>query len=598
MTSGRRDAPHVETSTVTFGNGRRAAVVRAGPDPEPTGLLEQLDLQPGRPVVVVVGGAKSLTGDAHELVAGVVGPAIARATAVTGAAVVDGGTAAGVMEIVGEALGEHREEDSVLLGVAPVGCVTLPGEAAGAAEDGATLEPNHSHFVLANSERWGGETALLVGLSEALARDSRVTMVVAGGGAVTTREVLEAVRRHWPVFVVVGSGGTAEALVTAWQTARDGRPVPLAATGDRVVQEIIRDGDLRFHQWQDQDELARRLTWELQDDEVLKLAWKSFATYDELAGKARKSFERVQASILVVGIVATFLALLKSAIDIGPRSSFSWIDDTLHWAVVALPIIVAVLVGWAYRLGAGKRWVLLRGAAETIKREIYRYRTATGAYGVASDPAAPFSPQEVLSAQVDAIEAKLLQTEASAAELTPYSGPLPPKMYGASHDDDGLSSLDPERYLALRVSDQLGYYHPKVAALARTRRRFQFAALAAGGVGAVLAAVGQEIWIGLTTAVASAALAHLAYLQVESTLVAYNQSAGKLEALRRGWEARPEVRRNRKAFDALVADAEGVLATEVGGWVQQMNQALEEMQAKELEMERRSGMEQTDDVRE
>jgi hypothetical protein len=592
----QREDPTVVAPTVTFGNGRRATIVRAGADSQPTELLARLELKPGRPVVVVAGGANTLTGDAHDLVVGAVGPAVARAAAVTGAAVVDGGTAAGIMAIVGEAMRQGRDEDVVLLGVAPGGCVTYPGSPADAPGDGAALEPNHSHFVLADSAEWGGETTLLVELSEALAAGASIVMVVAGGGEVTTKEVLEAARRRWPVFVLVGSGGTADQLAEVWRAIhgrRRGRLPSSTESSDRVLQEIVRDGDIRLYERPDPDELARRLAWELQDVEVLKLAWRSFATYDELAGRSRTSFERVQTSILVVGIVATFLALLKGAIDIGPRSSLSWIDDTLHWTVVALPILVAVLVGIAHRLGAGKRWVLLRGAAETVKREIYRFRTATGIYGSAAAPDAPSSAQELLSAQLDAIETKLLQTEASSAELTPYSGPLPPEMYGASREDDGLSPLDAERYLALRVGDQLSYYHPKVAKLARTRRRFQFAALGAGGAGAVLAAAGLEVWIGLTTAIASAAIAYLGYLQVESTLVAYNQSAGKLEALRRGWKARPPARRDRKALEALVADAEAVLATELGGWVQQMNEALEEMQAKQLEMERQAETDQT-----
>jgi hypothetical protein len=247
----------------------------------------------------------------------------------------------------------------------------------------------------------------------------------------------------------------------------------------------------------------------------------------------------------------------------------------------------------AHRFHSGKRWVLLRGAAETVKREIYRFRTGTGIYGFASDSDESASPEEVLSRQLDAIESKLLQTEASGAELTPYSGPLPPEMYGSSRDDDGLSPLDPERYLSFRIADQLSYYHPKVAKLARTRRRFQFAALAAGGGGAILAAANQEVWIGLTTAIGTAALAYLGYLQVESTLVAYNQSAAKLEALRRGWKAIPPARRDQTAFDGLVGAAETVLTTELGGWVQQMNEALEEIQAKQLEMERPGRLEQT-----
>lgn len=602
---------------VTFENGKSAVVVEAGPGDSSDDLLDQLGLEPSRAVIVVAGGADTLTDDAHTLAKRVVGPALARAAAVTGAAVVDGGTDSGIMAIVGEALHQRSDDALVLLGVAPARRVTFPGSPSAGNGNRTALEPNHSHFALADSDEWGGETGLLVELSEALAGPGRIAMVVAGGGEAAKQEVLQATRHGWIVFLAVGTGGIADELAAAWRALHTRRPIRLARVlprrragalperwrsrkpaghvpGDEVVAEIVQTGDLRLYEDGDSAELGRQVAWEIQDYEVLKLAWKSFATYDELSAAARKNFERIQTWILALGILATFVALLKGSLGIDPQSSYAWVDDVLHWTVVGLPILVAVLIGMAYRLGAGKRWVLLRGAAETIKREIYRFRTATGVYGEAAARDAPLPPQELLSAQLGAIEAKLLQTEASSAELTPYSGPLPPRMYGASREDDGLSPLDPERYLALRVGDQLSYFHPKVARLARTRRRFQLGVLAAGGVGAILAAAGFEVWIGLTTAIGSAALAYLGYLQIENTLVTYNQVAGKLEALKRSWVARPAARReDAKAFDALVADAEAILATELGGWVQQMSDALEELHATQLEAERQTGVDHT-----
>jgi hypothetical protein len=102
---------------------------------------------------------------------------------------------------------------------------------------------------------------------------------------------------------------------------------------------------------------------------------------------------------------------------------------------------------------------------------------------------------------------------------------------------------------------------------------FQLLALTVGAAGTLLAAAGLETWIGLTTAIAAAAVAYLASRQVEPTLVAYNQAAGRLESLQRLWGAQPTEKRD---FDRLVNEAEGVLATELSGWVQQMNQAIEE----------------------
>ena len=124
---------------------------------------------------------------------------------------------------------------------------------------------------------------------------------------------------------------------------------------------------------------------------------------------------------------------------------------------------------------------MLRAAAEAIKAEIFRTRTRTPPYASADQE----ERQLALSGQVDAIQAQLIQTEVSSGRLTPYDGPLPPVMYGACADDDGLSRLTGERYLHIRLRDQLAYYHGRVARLGRQRSWLQAAAIGSGGAGAL-----------------------------------------------------------------------------------------------------------------
>jgi hypothetical protein len=583
---------------VTFENGNQALLVDAISNSDPHRLLADLNIRAQCPVVVLAGGAKTLIDDQRRITSRILGPAVVEAVDRTGAAVVDGATESGVMAIVGAHMA-HRHANSPLLGVAPSGLVSYPGARVDAGQEGAALEPNHSHFVLVDGAHWGGETQVLIRLAQALAGQEPVVMVVAGGGEVTESEVLSAVRRGWPVFVTEGTGGVADAIAEAWRTSRElaarsngplrrRRSQDAAASQsldiDDSVLEIVRDGDIRLYSGVDHIELARQLSWELQNAKSLKRAWERFATYDGLAVSERRRYERLQRWILVLALMATFLAVLKASIDV--EGSFGWLNSVLHWSVVAAPIVVSVLIAMTTRIGAGKRWILLRAAAETIKREIYRFRTGTGVYQRKRSGAQDVSRAEILSAQLNGIESKLIQSEASSAELTPYSGPLPPPMYGPSTSDDGLSELDPDRYIELRIGDQLNFFHTKVRVLARQLRRLQFVSVAAGGAGAILAAAGFDVWIALTTAVGSAALARLAHMQVDSTLVSYNQSAIKLDSLRRGWESLEPAKRSRDAFERLVADAEAVLATELGGWVQQMNEALEELQAEQMENER------------
>jgi hypothetical protein len=599
---------------IRFGNGNlAAAAVEDGTGARE--LLSRLGLLAtgSRPVILVSGGADSLTGAELDRTRAVLGPAVVTAARLTGAALVDGGTAAGVMAVLGAARARQRAAPP-LVGVAPAGTVTYPGGPAG--DERTPLEPSHTHFVLADGAGWGAETGLLLDVAETLAAGDPVAMVLAGGGGVAQVEVLGSVRRGWPVFALTGTGGLADTIAGLWATHRVPRrrrfaallPAryryrrPPAATTipDLDLREIVYSDAVRLVPDAEPDPLTRRLAWELQDEPVLKRAWQSFATYDRLAARLRRTFQRFQSAILLLGVLATVLALVHER----------WSSRALHWAVVAVPILTSVLIALANRRAAGKRWVLLRAAAEATKTEIYRYRTRTGRYADPSpaalpdstDPTAPTLPpataapagpgyppapasppaagtrQQALAGQLQAIDSRLLGTEASSGPLTPYHGPLPPQTYGADHTDDGLSRLDSDRYIGIRIGAQLSYYHDRIRRLDRRRNAYQLLAVASAAAGALLAAAGAEIWIGLTATVSAAATAYLANLQVDNTVVTYNQAVGKLSGLVNEWSSRPRGKPDQAAFEDLVTRGEAVLTGELSGWVQQMNDAMRQLQ--------------------
>src|SRR5262249_57559801 len=85
----------------------------------------------------------------------------------SGALIMDGGTQSGVMAMMGEAFARDGRR-SQLLGIAPEGKIAhLEISGASAVSDGTSLEPNHSHFVLVESNEWGGETAKRLELAPA-----------------------------------------------------------------------------------------------------------------------------------------------------------------------------------------------------------------------------------------------------------------------------------------------------------------------------------------------------------------------------------------------------------------------------------------------
>jgi hypothetical protein len=577
-----------QPAEIRFGNGNQAIAYLATGDAGEA--ISRIGLAPGdraRPVLLACGGADELEGPDLARASQMLGPGIAAAAKVTGAVIADGGTASGVMQVTGRARALHPGAIPVLIGIAPAGKITYPGGPTSAGL--VPLQEDHSHFILADSAEWGGETALMTATAGALARGAPVVLTLAGGGSVAMAEVLAATRQGWPAFVVTDTGGLADRLAQLWDTYRlphrrrlavllpkhrRYRPLPPPADiDDPGLREIITVGDLRMVTRADPSQFSRQLAWELQDDPVVKQAWQRFATYDQLAGRLRKTFTRIQGTILALGVTATLLALIHDQAG----------GAVLHWAVVATPILVSVLIALASRSAVGQRWVMLRAAAEAIKSEIYRYRTGSRADGAAAPGKRQPGGQEALAARIGAVDAKLMQTQASSGPLTPYGGPLPPPMYGAASNDDGLSPLDADRYLRIRAGDQLSYYHGKIRTLSRWRNAYQFLAIASGGAGAIIAAAGLDVWVGLTSGIAAAALAYLGYLQVDNTIVSYNQAASALDNLQAGWHARCAQHRTPEAFHDLVTSSEAVLTTELSGWVQQMNDALRELASRQAE---------------
>jgi len=222
---------------ISFENGNHAIVVIVPCDTDPQSILKALALAPPNALVIVLGGAKGLDDSRKTRLAELFSDAIAPAAAKLDALIIDGGTQSGVMAMVGEAVTRYR--GCQLLGIAPKGKVTYPGGPAEAGiADGAPLEPNHSHFVLVESNEWGGETGKMLELARAF--NAPTVAILVNGGAIAADETLQSVRNGWPLVVIQGSGRFADELSAA---VRDGQ-----SAKSTEVSEIARSGRVAvFH---------------------------------------------------------------------------------------------------------------------------------------------------------------------------------------------------------------------------------------------------------------------------------------------------------------------------------------------------------------
>jgi hypothetical protein len=522
-------------------------------------LVKTLDLVAPRPVIIVSGGGADLDAAVKPRLRQLFGRGIARAAAQLNALIVDGGTRSGVVELMGAAVADlgHR---SPLLGVAPAARVQPDAALTG---DRAPLDPNHSHFLLTLGEDWGDEAETMFAVAAAVADGNGVVLVVAGGDGRILTGVLHGVRRRWPVIVVAGSGGVADQVATLSRS----RPADVA---DPVLLEILRDAELIIVPLAGSpDALAERILREVEPDATLRSAWERFAVLDMNAILQQRTFRRLQASVLLLGLAGVVFAVVKSVLKPEPAvDRADGVERAFYYAVLIIPIVVSVTIAAGNRFKPGNKWLLMRAAAESIKREIFRYRTRVGDYRHADREA-------VLALKVEDVTRRLARTEVNTAALKAYDGTIPPVVFAAEAADNGLSQLSPKRYLVIRVADQLHYYRKSALKLHRALVAWQGAILVLGGLGTLLAALNQSVWVAVTIAAVTAVTTHLGYRQLEATLTTYNQMATDLENVKGWWQAlSPDEQADPVNVDKLVDHGEKILESELDGWAQKMQDAL------------------------
>jgi hypothetical protein len=195
---------------ISFPNGNRALAVIPPIGTRATDLVRALGIpQPGS-LIMIAGGAARMDERDHLNLTRLFTDGIAPIAATYNALVIDGGTQSGVMELMGQGVAKQQQRP-VLLGISPAGKVTYPGKTGHrVGSEEVPLDPNHSHFVLVETNEWGGETETMYELVKVFSEGCPSIAILINGGAITKNEVLYNVRQRRPIIVIEGSGRYAD----------------------------------------------------------------------------------------------------------------------------------------------------------------------------------------------------------------------------------------------------------------------------------------------------------------------------------------------------------------------------------------------------
>ena len=293
-------------------------------------------------------------------------------------------------------------------------------------------------------------------------------------------------------------------------------------------------------------------------------------------------FKRIQNFILALGVIAVLLAVIQTQLfGVDPEVAASipgfnpWYT-VLRWGIIIAPILIAALIAVTNRFKSGNKWLMLRSGAESLKREMYRYRAKAGIYG--DEGSTDTTPEQKLGDKLARIRRQVMKTAVSEGALKPHGQTMPSDM----------GFLSSSAYLDRRLDEQHKWYESRTASLENKMRLLHWSTILIGGLGTLLAAIGFELWVAVTAALAAAFATYLEYTRTEETLVQYNQVATDLKNIVTWWSTLgSEEQKLASNHNLLVQQTEQALEAEHSGWVQNMTEALVELQEQQAAMKDR-----------
>jgi hypothetical protein len=145
---------------------------------------------------------------------------------------------------------------------------------------------------------------------------------------------------------------------------------------------------------------------------LLEAAWQRQDIYSENAARYQKRFVLLRALLATLSVAVVILSVLED-----PEGEPERLYAAINWALLILPITITALLAFAVRFDRGQNWILLRGSAESIKMEIYYYRTHVKPYDKNRD--------DMLAQRIKQFSERMKGSPVHQSALSPFEGESP-----------------------------------------------------------------------------------------------------------------------------------------------------------------------------
>ena len=309
---------------------------------------------------------------------------------------------------------------------------------------------------------------------------------------------------------------------------------------------------------------------------ILEIAWTRYANLDLAADRRTASFYRIRKWIIILGVLATLFAIitqlyfLDPAPTTAPFPGYGILRLVVKIIFIAMPVLASIFAAFATKFYSNGAWLIYRAGGEEIKKEIYFYRTV-----LQKDK----GRRAYMEKRLGEIQRGLFRSLTGEFAFEGYSGPLPSNYHpGDPNSDPGFHDLTGEEYFKYRLEHQLAWHNRKVNQRKLERRWMTIYILTIGGIGAVMAAIGDalSVWVALTASITAALIGWQELRNVDETIKNYSKVVMELTILYDHWQNLEPEERTDAEFYMMVKGCEEVLWAQNVEYVKSMQEALQE----------------------
>ena len=308
---------------------------------------------------------------------------------------------------------------------------------------------------------------------------------------------------------------------------------------------------------------------------ILNVAWARFSELDTTALARSKSHMRMRRGIAIVGILATLFAILSQSF---PQNS-GLIGLSFRVFLILMPLIASGLAAFTKIFYSTGDWLITRSGAEEILKEIYYFRTILQKKK---------SRRAYLEKRLAEIQRQVYRNLGGELVFKKYNGPIPSNYYPDDpNSDPGFADLTGDEYFKYRLEHQLAWHRKKIRQYQMERVRLQILIIAAGVLGAFLAAIGGtlSLWVALTASFTAALLGWQELRNIDVIIRNYSKVVLELTVVYDHWLNLEPEERTTAQFYRMVRGTEEVL------WAQNMEYIRSQQEAlKEADLEEEAGL--------